>query len=239
MPAIPYYFKNIVHRISATDVHAVTTDSEIVNNLFKNAFAGNINYYAFRDIAKTYRTNKPLFTSESDKTIPQQYTKLLFRLINYIQPESILEVAAENAVTSLYLATPHSKIPVNCLTSHTAAIQKQLEAAQKHIAVKNISILPSKEIDIEENFVKHAKQHNFVVCHIPLYHLKEQTLNQVIANRNSNNILIFKDLYRTTQSRTIWKRITTKPEAMISIDLFHIGILMFQKNKKMYLKVKL
>lgn len=239
MPTIQYCFKKIIHRISATDVHSICTDSQIVNNLFKNAFAGNINYYAFRDISKILISNKQLFNSESDKTIPLQHAKLLFRIINHIQPESILEVAPENVITSLYLATAHSKIPVNCLTQSAALLQKQLEVAQKNIAVKNISILNSKESEIEKNFVKHARRHNFVVCHIPLHHLKKQTINQIIAEQNSNSILVFTKLYHNPQSSATWHRITNKPEEVISIDLFHIGILILQKNKKMHLKVKL
>jgi predicted O-methyltransferase YrrM len=73
-------------------------------------------------------------------------------------------------------------------------------------------------------------------------HTKEATLNyfnQCLEKANNNTVFIFDDIYWSEGMTEAWKEIYSNPAVTYSIDLFHLGIVFFNKEWiKSHFKIK-
>jgi len=160
---------------------------------------------------------------------PKKYSQLLFRIVNYYQPENILELGTSLGITSSYLALAKEDAKVFTMegSNEIAAIAK---ANFEKLQLKNISgnfdnqlpafLLSQNKLD----FIFIDGNHRFE----PTIRYFEMLLSKI----HEESILIFDDIHWSTEMEMAWEQIQNHPQVTVTIDLFFIGLVFFRKENK-------
>ena|SRR2546423_14737 len=163
---------------------------------------------------------------------PKKFAQLLFRMVNFYKPETILELGTSLGITTAYLA---SVDPCNKIITIEGA------KAVAGIAGKNFQQLQLNNIQIAEgNFDDTLPTTIDQLSRIDLAfidgnHRKEPTLkyfNEILTKTTESSILIFDDIHWSREMEEAWQNIKAHPSVTLSIDLFFIGIIFFRKEQK-------
>ena len=162
----------------------------------------------------------------------KKYGQLLFRMVNYYQPTTIVELGTSLGITTSYLslARPNAK-----LTTMEGAKEIGL------VAKNNFNKLRLTNIElIEGNFDKTLVD---VIRDLPSVdfafidgnHRQEPTeryFQQLLAKINNDSILVFDDIHWSGEMEAAWQTIKEHKAVSCTIDLFFIGIVLFRKEFK-------
>lgn len=155
---------------------------------------------------------------------PEKFSQLLFRMVQYYQPKTILELGTSFGITSAYLASGNSDAKL-----HTCEGAKNIAAIAKQtfndLSLTNINL-------IEGDFAKAFPHLLSQLQHIDLAfvdgnHRKAPTLdyfNQLLGVSHQSTILIFDDIHWSREMEEAWTQIQQHPAVTLTIDLFFIGI---------------
>lgn len=232
--------------------------SPFVFSLIEDIFNEKHPYYAFKNIERTRKnllsdhssiyvndfgtgTSRERKVSEIANTSlkSKKEAQMLFRLACLMQPKNILELGTNLGTTTLYLSfsRPSAKIYTIEGCPNIAQIAnrnfKNLDAKNITSIVGNIdTVLPKTLSQID----------SLDMVFFDANHTKEATLNyfnQCLEKANDNTVFIFDDIYWSEGMTEAWKEIYNNPTVTYSIDLFHLGIVFFNKEWiKSHFKIK-
>jgi len=163
---------------------------------------------------------------------PKKYGQLIYRMVKYYQPQTVLELGTSLGITTSYLATANSRAKVITMEGAT-------EIAD--IARENFRILEIRNIEIKEgNFDNTLPS---VIGQQPLVdfafidgnHRNEPTIryfHQLLTKTNNDSILVFDDIHWNMEMEQAWQTIRKHPSVRCSIDLFFIGIILLRQEFK-------
>ncbi len=199
--------KQLLHNQQTIEVIDLGAGSKKMNNTRKVA-----------DIAKYSIANK-------------KYSELLFRLVNYFKPVSVLELGTSLGLSTLYMAHAIPKANIISIEGcpNTYAFARQLIASS---GVKNIELINASFDDAFESSLQNKK---FDVVYIDGNHTYEATIKYfhlLLNNTNENSLLIFDDIYWTAGMTKAWEEIKAHPTVTVSIDLYKVGLVFFRKENK-------
>jgi predicted O-methyltransferase YrrM len=160
----------------------------------------------------------------------KKYGQLLYRIVKYYQPRTIIELGTSLGVTTSYLslAAPGSTI---------ITLEGATEVAK--VATKNFERLDLKNIrTIEGNFDYTLPA---VLYQLPTVdfafidgnHRREPTENYfhwLLEKSNNESIFIFDDIHWSREMEKAWHHIKEHFAVCCSIDLFSIGIILFRQE---------
>ncbi len=163
---------------------------------------------------------------------PEKFSQLLFRMVQYYQPKTILELGTSFGITSAYLASGNNNAKL-----YTCEGAKNIAA----IAMQTFTHLNLKNIDlIEGDFAKTFPHLLSRLQHIDLAfidgnHRKAPTLdyfNQLLGVSQQSTILVFDDIHWSREMEEAWAQIQQHPAVTLTIDLFFIGIVCINTDIK-------
>ena len=142
-------------------------------------------------------------------TKPKKYAQLLYRIVQYYKPATILELGTSLGITTSYfaLANPSAKI-----------ITMEGAEAIANAAQKNFSALELKNIElIKGNFDTTLsplinRLSSIDLSFIDGNHRKEPTLNyfnQLLTKTTFSTILIFDDIHWSREMEDAWEKLKT------------------------------
>jgi predicted O-methyltransferase YrrM len=160
-----------------------------------------------------------------------KYGQLIFRLVNYFKPQTILELGTSLGVTTLYMGLHEFRPNV---VSIEGSEEIALRAEQNFIRMKasNIQILKGNFDDVLPVQLKPLSQLDFVF--FDGNHRKEPTIRYFKACLNyahPESVFVFDDIHWSGEMEQAWEFIKQDPAVTITIDLFFIGIVFFRKEQ--------
>jgi predicted O-methyltransferase YrrM len=169
----------------------------------------------------------------------QKYAALLFRLVDYFQPKTIIELGTSLGITTCYLAKAHRKSKIVTIEGNPALVEIAKQGFQK-MAIQNIVC---KQGSFDTHFIttmEELKQVDFIF--FDGNHLYEPTLkyfNESLNFINENSILVFDDIYWSDQMKNAWLKIKAHPKVTVTIDLFELGLVFFKQGQnKQHFKLR-
>jgi len=162
----------------------------------------------------------------------KKFGQLLYRMVKFYQPHSILELGTSLGITTSYLAK--AKPGAKVVTMEGA---KQILT----VATKNFRELQLHNIKtIEGNFdntlpAATGKLSTINFAFIDGNHRLQPTIQyfETILSKTDNfSIVILDDIYWSKEMEQAWKHCKDHSAVTLSIDLFFIGILIFRKEIK-------
>jgi predicted O-methyltransferase YrrM len=245
-----FIYRYISHWLKATNENKI--NSPFVFNLVTNVIYVKEGYYSYKKIeklrAQLLTSNNKISCTDmgagsaitSNKTVgsiakhsaksPKQ-AQLLFRLVNFFQPETIIELGTSLGISTAYLAAANSKTPVITIEGceDVAEIAKQ---NFKHLKLKNIEQLVGNFDEVFPKLLKNRKKIDLV--YIDGNHRKQPTINyfkQCLEKVNEDSVLIFDDIYWSDDMMQAWEEIKNNAQVTLTIDLFYMGIVLFRKEQ--------
>ena len=157
--------------------------------------------------------------------------QLLFRLVNFFQPETVFDLGTSLGITTLYMAAPNQKATVYTFEGcpQTMAIARShFNSFGYHHIKPVVGNINQTLLDI----LSEVPRVDFVF--FDANHRLEPTLayfTQCLKKAQEHTVFIFDDIYWSVQMREAWSQIKNHPAVMLTIDLFEIGLVFFRKNQ--------
>jgi predicted O-methyltransferase YrrM len=155
---------------------------------------------------------------------PKKFSQLLFRMVQYYQPNKIVELGTSLGITTAYIASGNANSKVYTCEGaiNVAAIAKQTFA---NLHIENVSLI---EGDFEKTLPQLLRQIKTIdLAFVDGNHRKAPTLDYFTKLLNSSTlstILIFDDIHWSAEMEEAWVEIQHHPSVTLTIDLFFIGI---------------
>lgn len=159
-----------------------------------------------------------------------KYARLLFRIVNYFKPQSMLELGTSLGLSTIYQAKANE---------HAKFISIEGSNAVAEIAQQNFNCLKADNIQLiqgsfEEKLPEALKQFEKLdYVFFDGNHRKEATLNYFeicLQKASANAVFIFDDINWSDEMKEAWNEIKNHPRVFISIDLFMMGIVFFNPD---------
>ncbi len=242
------YIKFILRSNNQHGIH-----SPFVYDLVTKCIYDKKNYKDYSIIAKYHsvlKTNKSaisvkdfgagskVLTSNSRKIsdisknagITKRRAQLLYRIVKYFQPSSILELGTSLGMSTyaLSLGNPNANIITIEGCPETASIAKEQFKSNK---LNNINLIIN-EFDKEINNLKSQK---FDLIYIDGNHQKEATINYfntLLNTVNNDSVFILDDIHWSKGMTEAWNIIKQNPKVKLTIDTFFWGIVFFRTEQE-------
>ena len=159
-------------------------------------------YYAYSELKKK-RIMERMFSEKVDK--------LLFRLSNFTQPHSIVQVGGDYPLSLEYLSR-------GCKTASC----KLLDGTESPVESLRM-ILGGKPLDL---------------LHLTLVPSYQQWFKAALGYVNESSLIVVEDIHKSKEHYTWWKTVQQLKEVGITYDLYEVGLIFFDKSKiKQHYKV--
>ena len=169
-------------------------------NLITQVIYESTPYYKYKDLEKEEKK----LALEKDKNWKYESKKrkhLLFRLVNYTQPNMIVDIG-RLAASSLYL--------------------KAGREGADYVAASSLSeLLLEADVPVDFLYLHHYRQPK----------LMEEAFHLCLARITDQSIFVIEGIRYTPEMFALWKRMRQDEKAGVSFDLYDLGILFFDKTK--------
>lgn len=163
---------------------------------------------------------------------PKKYGQLLFRMVNYFQPTTILELGTSLGITTAYLASGKADAQVITLEGAAAVAniaRQNFGALQLH----NIQLVTGNFDDTLSGTLARLAAVDFAF--VDGNHRLEPTLRYfhlLLPAVHDGSVLVFDDIHWSREMEQAWNQIKAHNRVRLTIDLFFIGIVLFRKENK-------
>lgn len=255
MKKIRIIYKFILHFFTARNTGGFGIHSPYLYNFTRYVLSEFYNFYIFEAIERkrsellkdheiinvedcgTGSFEKLSVANITRKSIkPARQAQLLFRIVNYIKAQNVLELGTSLGLTTAYLASSSKNI--KCFSLEGSEEIAQL--AKKNVdslGLKNIHIVLGNIDDTLSSVLNEFELLDFVF--IDANHRSEAVVgyfNQCLTKVHKNTILVLDDIYWSGDMESAWEIIKNNPQVTSTIDLFYMGIVFFSNDlhKKHY-----
>ena len=160
----------------------------------------------------------------------EKHAQLLFRIANYFQFESVLELGTSLGITTSYIAKANKKAQVVTLEG-CPEISKVAKKNFDRLGVQNVIQVVGDFAQTLPEVLK--KNEPFDAVFFDGNHVFEPTMsyfNQVLEHKRENSVFIFDDIYWSKEMSSAWDKIKSHPDVTLTIDLFQLGLVFFRKD---------
>ena len=203
---------------------------------YRNSLLENKNTIEVTDFgagSKVFKSNSRQI-SKIAKTagISQKRAELLFRITNYFQPESVLEIGTSLGLATSALALGNKKSKIITLEGcpETAKI------AQDQLKKFNINNVESVAKEFKTYFENcQLSTVNYQLIYFDGNHSKKATLDYfeiLLPTITNETIWIFDDIHWSKDMEESWEIIKIHPKVSVTIDTFQWGLVFFRKEQE-------
>ncbi|WP_303317361.1 class I SAM-dependent methyltransferase [Flavivirga abyssicola] len=247
MYQIIQYIKFLVKSTNQHGVH-----SPFVYNLITKCFYDKTNYDTYKHILnyrKDLLKNKTSIEvsdlgagshvmKQKERTISSmaknagstnKRAKLLYRLVNYFNPKTILELGTSLGISThaMSLANHESKITT------IEGCPNISEFSKVNFKKSNLSNIDIKTGDFN-TIINQLLPNNYDLVFFDGNHQKEATLEYfetLVQTANNYSIFIFDDIYWSKGMTEAWESIKQHPKVSVTINTFFWGFVFFRKEQ--------
>ena len=180
--------------------------------------------------AVSKNTQRKIASIAKNATKSKKYSQLLFRMVKYYKPNSILELGTSLGITTAYLASANPEAKVITIEGAREIAAKASENF-KTLDLDNIQIIEGNFDQQLPSVIYNLSSVDFVF--IDGNHRQEPTeryLRQLMPKLHGNSIVVFDDIRWSREMEKTWENIKNLPAVRCSIDLFFLGIIFFRKE---------
>ena len=167
--------------------------------------------------------------------ISQKNAELLFRIVRYFQPKTILEIGTSLGLATSALSSGNQNAEIISLEGcpNTMAITKEMfQNSSFKFNAENIKFVNTKFEDYLSNC--QLKTENWQLIYFDGNHSKKATLayfEALLPTISNDSVWIFDDIHWSLDMEEAWDSIKNHPEVSVTIDTFQWGIVFFRKEQ--------
>lgn len=172
-------------------------------------------------------------------SVTEKYGALLFRISKWFEPEIIIELGSGLGISTLYLASGSPGVPLHSVEGNT----DRASFAAQLICKSGLVGTTIHWGEMEEKLDEIVPMINGrFVAFVDGNHRYEPTiayLRKLIEAAGEDSLIIMDDIYWSKGMQAAWKEVISWPGVRVSIDLFHVGVLLLRSDlDKAHLKIK-
>ncbi|MCW3116824.1 MAG: SAM-dependent methyltransferase [Chitinophagaceae bacterium] len=228
-PFVFDFITNVLNDKNRYPAYAVVED--LRQSLLKNSTELTVNDFgAGSAVDKTNRRSISSIAKNAAK--PEKYGQLLYRMIQYYQPATVLELGTSLGITTSYISLANPGAEVITMEGAPAIATTALENFRL-LKLENIKIIGGNFDTMLPQFINNQAFVDFVF--IDGNHRMQPTLsyfNTVLAKTNQFSIIVFDDIHWSQEMEEAWFTIKNHVSVKCSIDLFFMGIVFFRNDFK-------
>ena len=240
--------EKLYRRIRYRKGHGV--HSPFAFNFITNVIEEKLPYYIFEDIekrriellackdivefvsSKGNLKKKTVAEITSQETQSGKYGALLFRLVNFLQCKSVLQIGASTGIMSLYLASSRKDMQCVVLEDRMELVPV-VKGQCSSLHINNVSVETGEYLSSLEKILKEHDYFDLVFINT----IRNPELTRHILEKHiKTKLLIVDNIRKDKKSKALWQMVMDNPHARITIDLYHLGIALFEEKfyKKHY-----
>jgi predicted O-methyltransferase YrrM len=201
-----------------------------------------INFIDYGAGSKKLKSNKRAISDITKYGISnKKQNEILFKLIHFLNCNTIIELGTSVGLNTLYLAMPNKENKIYTIEANNELCLLAKENAKK-LNVNNITVLNNLFDVALPNLLNQLN--TFDMLYVDGNHTYEATLNYfnlALQKINNKSIIVLDDIHWSKEMYKAWKEIKNNKNVKCSIDAFYFGILFFDANfiEKVEYKIKI
>ncbi|SRR5579871_15207 len=167
-----------------------------------------------------------------DAAKKKKLAQLLFRIVNYYQPERVIELGTSLGISTAYLASANSNSKLVTIEG-SAALAKMARRNFELLDLANIQLITGTFDQVLPEVLK--IDNPIDLAFIDGNHRKLPTIkyfDQLTEHSSPLSIFIFDDIHWSKEMEEAWKIIKASEKVTLTIDLFFLGLVFFRKDFK-------
>jgi len=164
--------------------------------------------------------------------ISPKRAELLLRIVQYFQPEQVLEIGTSLGLATVALASGNPKATITSLEGCPETAKVALEHFGK-FHFNNIDLITTEFGIYLNNLQPNTKNPQFV--YFDGNHSKEATLQYfelLLPTITNNSVWIFDDIHWSSDMEAAWEIIKNHPQVTVTIDTFQWGLVFFRSEQE-------
>lgn len=206
---------------------------EVLKN-YRNSLLNNKNTIEVTDFgagSRVFKSNtREIAAIAKNAGISVQNAELLFRIVRYFQPNSILEIGTSLGLATSALVLGNKDAQITTLEGCPSTSQKSKEESQK-FEFNNIEFITTEF----SNYLKtETENRDWKLIYFDGNHSKKATLeyfNLLLPTIINDSVWIFDDIHWSQDMEEAWTAIKNHPQVTVTIDTFQWGIVFFRKEQ--------
>jgi predicted O-methyltransferase YrrM len=182
-----------------------------------------INRAAFGAAGKQETVKAGAFVRRS--SVSRKYGKLLYNLIAYFKPGTILELGSATGISAIYMAARLVTVE-GCRETAMIAQENVNRIGIKNVTVVNApfeEVLPLVFFDLRKiDFAFFDGNHTFDAT--------TDYFERCLPFTDENSIFIFDDIHWSEEMEKAWEKIKQHPSVSVSVDIYRMGLVFFRKG---------
>ena len=165
--------------------------------------------------------------------ITPKNAELLFRIVRYFQPKSILEIGTSLglATSALSLGNSNAKIiTLEGCPNTMATAKKMFQVSSFKLPSNNVNFITTEFT----SFLNNLKPQIFDLIYFDGNHSEKATLEYfelLLPTITNDSVWIFDDIHWSADMEEAWEIIKNHPKVSVTIDTFQWGILFFRAEQ--------
>jgi predicted O-methyltransferase YrrM len=220
------------------------THSPFVYHFITEILNDTRNFYAFKEIEDLkkkltsnqrrfiYNGKKTTIASLLDTSLPTKYNQLLFRMVDFYKPSSILEIGGSFGITTAYLASPNKKTSIHLIENN-----ETFTSFTRNI-LKELTLDNATPISKEQLF-EQGNKYGLILINQSNWESEELT-KDLSAFVEEESVIILTGINKSLDKKKHWEKIVDQSMKTFSIKLFGVGIIFFRKDllKKQHFAIR-
>jgi predicted O-methyltransferase YrrM len=164
-------------------------------------------------------------------SMPDKYGKVLYRLVDYVKPDTILELGTCLGLGTAYLASADPTIPVTTIEG-SKALSEYAKSNFKQLRINNIrQVQGSFEEQLPELLNGIPKVGMAFIDGNHRYEPTMKYFDLLMQKSHQGTILVFDDIYWSKEMTQAWNEIKLDPRITLTIDIYRFGIAFINREK--------
>ncbi|WP_455634552.1 O-methyltransferase [Parabacteroides sp.] len=209
--------------------------SPFVFNLITKVIEEKCSYYSFYDIEllrKQLLQTRSIGEIVKRESIRPKHGALLFRLTNYFKSKNILQIGTTMGLSTLYLTSYATGLRCIALENvpEFAAIARQAFAKEGR---NPVDLRIGNYKDLLPQALNDINSLDFVFFNT-LYEQQNNLwlFNECMKYAHNDTVFVIEGIKASRKMRELWEEICACPEVTVTLDLYSLGIVLF--NKKLH-----
>lgn len=183
--------------------------------------------------SRVFKSNKRQI-SKIAKTagISTQRAELLFRIVRYFHPETILEIGTSLGLATTALALGNKKAKITTLEGCANTVN-QCQLQLQKFNINNVECVNTEFSSYLSNF--QLPTSNFQLIYFDGNHSKKATIDYfelLLPTITNDSVWILDDIHWSKDMEEAWEIIKNHPKVTVTIDTFQWGIVFFRKEQE-------
>lgn len=229
----PPFAYDLIQHLKNRDISA--HDKKAIFSIKRKA-ANNNNIIEHTDMGasakgrKYVRSFKKVADMAAKSGISHKYGRLLYHLVNYFEPENIIEMGTSLGISTLYLSLANKK--ANIITIEGCA--ETARVAQNYIKKgggNNVKVYVGGFQSLLPHTLEGMPAVDFVF--FDGHHKYEPTMEYFRKSKpfaHDNTVFVFDDIHWSREMHKAWRHIIHDKDVTLSLDFFQLGIVFFKKG---------